>query len=108
MLLPPTGHVIRLIRFFGKFPIPTGSQICSTGVTPMAMNGKPKNLPFDFSHRWPSIEHTWPSVGSMELTWPSVRCNGVLVRAVHDVADVVVKNSEVFLLNVICNDTFRV
>ena len=46
----------------------------------MALNGIPNNLPPDFSHRWPRIEHTGPSVGSMELTWPSVRRHGVWVR----------------------------
>ena len=46
----------------------------------MAMGGIPNSLFSDFSHRWPGIEHTWPSVDSVELTWPFVRCNGALVR----------------------------
>ena len=81
MLFPPTGHIMSLTRiFFRYFLIPTAGQVCSTGGLPMAMNGIVNNLPSDFSHRWPRIDRTWPSVGSMELTWSSVRCNGVSVR----------------------------
>ena len=36
----------------------------------MAMNGIPNNLTPGFSHRWPHIKHTWPSVVSWN--WPGL------------------------------------
>ena len=87
MLLPSTGHFIWLILFFWECPIPNGGQVCSTGVSPMAMNGNPNKSPHEFSHPWPGIEHTWPSMGSMELTWLVLRRNGNPVREIFDHCD---------------------
>ena len=83
MLWPPTRHVMWLIRFFLKFPITTGDMGCSTGGPPMAMNGIPNNLPPDFCYRWQGIKHTWAAVVTVELTWLSVSCNGVLARVIQ-------------------------
>ena len=68
-----------MIFFISKNLISIGGKVCSTGGALMAMNGIPNNLPPDFSHRWPGIQHIWPSLGSVELTWQSVRSNGVSV-----------------------------
>ena len=75
-----TWHVTNSNFSLRKFAKSTCGQGCSTSGLMMAMNGILNNLP-KFSHRWPRIEHIWPSVGSVELTWPSVRCNSVSLRA---------------------------
>ena len=74
-------HVTNSI-FFRKFPIPTGSQGCSTGGPPMAINGILNNrlLTFPTGGQVWNIHGHRSSVGSVELTLPLVRCNGVSVQ----------------------------
>ena len=31
-------------------------------------------------HRCPSMDHWWPSIGSMGLRWPSINCDGISIR----------------------------